>query len=150
MLLEPRHLVRTMDRWYLLAYAVETGSWRTLRVDRMSRVTATTVPSRPRADPAGDLDAFVVDGIRSRVQRVTGVVRVHAPASEVTPWISHAWGTVTPDGPDSCLVAGGADTHASMARWLLLMDRPLTVVGPPELAAAFVAVSAEAANLAGP
>ncbi|CAQ00973.1 helix-turn-helix transcriptional regulator [Clavibacter sepedonicus] len=149
MVLEPRHLVRTMDRWYLLAYVTGAESWRTLRVDRMGDVAATTVPSRPRADPADDLDALVVDGIRSRMQRVTGVVRVHAPASEIAHWISPAWGTVTAEGPDSCLVAGGADSHGSMARWLLLLDRPLTVIGPPELAAAFVAVAAEAANLAG-
>ncbi|WP_440696059.1 helix-turn-helix transcriptional regulator [Clavibacter nebraskensis] len=150
LVLEPRHLVRTMDRWYLLAYVIGSESWRTLRVDRMAGITARTVSSRARADPAEDLDAFVTDGIRSRMQRVTGVVRVHAPASEIAHWISPAWGTVTEDGPDSCLVAGGADSHAAMARWLLLLDRPLTVVGPPELAAAFLAVSAEAANLADP
>ena len=50
------------------------------------------------------------------------------------------------DGPDRALIAGGADSHASMARWLLLIDRPITVIGPPELAAAFVAVAAEAAR----
>ncbi|OUE23840.1 HTH domain protein [Clavibacter michiganensis] len=144
--LEPRHLVRTMDRWYLVAYALDSESWRTLRVDRMADVRATTVPSRPRPDPADDLDALVVDGIRARMQRVTGVVRVHAPAAEIAHWISPAWGTVTPDGPDRALIAGGADSHASMARWLLLIDRPITVIGPPELAAAFVAVAAEAAR----
>jgi predicted DNA-binding transcriptional regulator YafY len=148
MVLEPRRLVRTMDRWYLLAYVVGPGSWRTLRVDRMADVVATGTPSAPRADPAEDLDALVVDGIRSRMQRVTGVVRVHAPASEIAHWISPAWGTVTAEDPGTCLVTGGADSHASMARWLLLLDRPLMVIGPPELAAAFAAVSADAAHAA--
>jgi len=144
--LEPRHLVRTMDRWYLVAYVLGSESWRTLRVDRMADVRETTVASRPRPDPADDLDALVVDGIRARMQRVTGVVRVDAPAAEIAHWISPAWGTITPDGPDRALVAGGADSHASMARWLLLLDRPITVIGPPELAAAFVAVAEEAAR----
>ncbi|OUE20754.1 HTH domain protein [Clavibacter michiganensis] len=144
--LEPRHLVRTMDRWYLVAYVIGSESWRTLRVDRMTGARATSDPSRPRPDPADDLDALVVDGIRARMQRVTGIVRVHAPATEIAHWISPAWGTVTADGPVSCLVSGGADSHASMARWLLLLDRPITVVGPPELAAAFVAVAREAAS----
>jgi len=142
--LEPRHLVRTMDRWYLVAYVIASESWRTLRVDRMTAVRATTVPSRARPDPADDLDALVVDGIRAGMQRVAGIVRVHAPAAEIAHWISPAWGTVTPDGPDRSLVAAGADSHAAMARWLLLLDRPITVVGPPELSAAFVAVAEEA------
>ncbi|MFS4505248.1 helix-turn-helix transcriptional regulator [Clavibacter sp. Sh2141] len=144
MLVEPRHLVRTMDRWYLLAYAIGPESWRTLRVDRMRDVAVTAVPSRPRADPAEDLDELVMSGIRSRMQRVTGVVRVHAPMAEIAHWISPAWGTVTAEGPDACLVEAGADSHDAMARWLLLLARPLTVVGPPELANAFAAVAAGA------
>ncbi|OUE24257.1 helix-turn-helix transcriptional regulator [Clavibacter michiganensis] len=147
MRLEPRHLVRTLDRWYLLAYAVDSQGWRTLRVDRMGDVLRTDVSSRPRPDPAEDLDAFVADGIRSTIRRVTGTVRVQAPATEVARWVAPAWGTVTSDGDGSCIVAAGADSHASMARWLLLLDRPLVVVEPPELVAAFSAVAREAGRV---
>ncbi|WP_043675923.1 helix-turn-helix transcriptional regulator [Clavibacter michiganensis] len=141
MRLEPRRLVRTLDRWYLLAYAVEAQGWRTLRVDRMRDVLLTDVPNRPRPDPAEDLDAFVADGIRSAIRRVTGTVRVHAPASEVTRWVAPAWGSVTADGPGACVIEAGADSHAAMARWLLLLDRPLVVIEPPELVAAFSAMA---------
>ncbi|MFT2690309.1 helix-turn-helix transcriptional regulator [Clavibacter zhangzhiyongii] len=147
MRLEPRHLVRTLDRWYLLAYAVEQQGWRTLRVDRMVDVRVSDAPSRPRPDPAEDLDELVAGGIRTSVRRVTGTVRVEAPAAEVAPWISPAWGSVTPDGPGSCVVEAGADSHESMARWLLLLARPLVVVEPPELVAAFSAVAREAGRV---
>jgi predicted DNA-binding transcriptional regulator YafY len=147
MRLEPRHLVRTLDRWYLLAYAVDPQGWRTLRVDRMGDVVVTDVPNRPRPDPAEDLDGLVASGIRSAIRRVTGTVRVQAPASEVARWVAPAWGTVTADGPGSCTVEAGADSHESMARWFLLLDRPLVVVEPPELVAAFAAVAREAGGV---
>ncbi|MET9469822.1 transcriptional regulator [Streptomyces sp. NPDC006544] len=40
-LVEPYRLVSTGSRWYLVAYDMERGDWRTFRVDRMSEPCAT-------------------------------------------------------------------------------------------------------------
>src|SRR3954464_6022871 len=50
---EPVGLVATGRRWYLMAYDVERDDWRTFRLDRMSRVKATTwrFSTREHEDP---------------------------------------------------------------------------------------------------
>jgi predicted DNA-binding transcriptional regulator YafY len=45
---EPLHLVRTMGRWYLVAYCLAASDWRTFRVDRI------TDPAITRVAPANN------------------------------------------------------------------------------------------------
>ena len=58
-LVEPHRLVSLGRRWYLVAWDVDRGDWRTFRVDRLTDPVATGARFRPRDLPAGDAAAFV-------------------------------------------------------------------------------------------
>jgi predicted DNA-binding transcriptional regulator YafY len=146
--LDPLHLVHTMGHWYLLAYSLEATGWRTFRVDRLSEVEITNKPSYPRKPPAEDLHEYVTAQLAAGWRRVTGTVRVHAPRAKVDAWVQPAWGTVTEETADTCIVNAGADSYQAMARWLLLIDAHLTVLEPPELRIAFTDLAADIAHIA--
>lgn len=116
-------------------------------MDRITDPELTTTPNYPR-EPPSDLDSFVTQQIAAGVQQVTGTVRVHAPMTEVADWISPAWGTIVPETTTTSLITAGADSYGAMARWLLLLDRPLAVLHPPELRSAFAAISETARQIA--
>jgi predicted DNA-binding transcriptional regulator YafY len=134
---EPLHLVATMGRWYLVAYCLDASDWRTFRVDRISDPAVTRHPCRRREPPAADLHDYVTEQIGAGMQQVTAVVRVYAPRDTVARWILPAWGTVTAETTETCVVRAGADSYQAMARWLLLLDARLVVIQPAELRAAF-------------
>src|SRR4051794_39415208 len=48
---EPVRMVTTGRRWYLMAWDVDRGDWRTFRLDRMRGVAATGWRVRPRGHP---------------------------------------------------------------------------------------------------
>lgn len=146
--LEPLHLVHTMGHWYLLAYSLDAADWRTFRVDRLSEAEITNKPSYPRKPPAGDLHEYVMSHLATGWRQVTGTVRVHAPRATVAPWIKPAWGTVTDETANTCIVNAGADTYQAMARWLLLIGAHLTILEPTELRTAFSELAAEIARIA--
>lgn len=62
-LVEPYRLVSTGSRWYLVAYDMERGDWRTFRVDRVSEPCATGVRFAKRELPM-DAVEFVRRGLR--------------------------------------------------------------------------------------
>ena len=146
--LEPLHLVRTMNRWHLVAFSLDANDWRIFRVDRLADATITTAASHPRKPPAEDLDVYVAGRVGAAIRQVTATVRVHAPRADVAHWISAAWGTITEETAETSIVQAGADSYNAIARWLLLIDRPLTVVDPPELRVAFAAIANEAKRIA--
>ncbi|WP_104129428.1 YafY family protein [Cryobacterium sp. N21] len=146
--LEPLHLVRTMNRWHLVAFSLDANDWRIFRVDRLEDATITTASSRPRKPPAEDLDLYVAGRVGAAVRQVTATVRVHAPRAEVAHWISAAWGTITEETAETSILQAGADSYNAIARWLLLINRPLTVVDPPALRAAFATIATEAKRTA--
>jgi len=135
--LEPVHLVQTMGRWYLLAYAVAAWEWRVLRVDRLSAVRLTGQPSTHPWPSGADPQAYVAEHVRGWIQTVTGTVRVHAPAHTVASWIAPAWGRVIEETEATCIVESGADSYDAIAGWLLLLGADLTVLGPDGLHDAF-------------
>jgi len=120
---EPLHLVRTMGRWYLVAYCLNVGDWRTFRVDRVSDPAITRDPSGRREPPAADLHDYVTARISDGMRQVTAVVRVHAPRDEVAPLDQARVGYRHRGDAQDVHRAGGADSYAAMARWLLLLNR---------------------------
>lgn len=146
--IEPLHLVRTMGRWYLVAYCLDALEWRTFRLDRMTDVILTTTPSRSRRPPAPDLHTYVGEQVGAAWRTVSATVRIEAPVDVVAPWVQPAWGTVRAESPTTTLVEAGADSYDSMARWLLLLGAPLTVVEPSALNDAFAELAAEVAAVA--
>jgi predicted DNA-binding transcriptional regulator YafY len=145
---EPLHLVRTIGHWYLIAYCLDASDWRTFRVDRITDPAITRRPSQRREPPAADVHEYVAAAVGTGVQRVTAVVRAHAPREVIAPWVLPAWGTVSEETPDTCIVSAGADSYEAMARWLLLLGADLTVIQPTELRCAFAALAASAGRIA--
>ncbi|WP_449482531.1 helix-turn-helix transcriptional regulator [Streptomyces avidinii] len=62
-LVEPYRLVSTGSRWYLVAYDMERGDWRTFRVDRVSEPCATGARFAGRELPMEAVE-FVRRGVR--------------------------------------------------------------------------------------
>jgi predicted DNA-binding transcriptional regulator YafY len=146
--IEPLHLVHAMGRWYLVAYCLDAASWRTFRVDRVTELAMTKIPSYPRHPPAADLHAYVTARIGAGIQRVTATVHVHALRPTLEQWIHPAWGTIREETTDGCIVEVGADSYAAIARWLLLMNVDVTVVRPQALRTAFAELAVTATNIA--
>jgi predicted DNA-binding transcriptional regulator YafY len=58
---EPSAIVTRSRWWYLVCWDLTRHAWRTLRVDRISRVSNTGTAFAPRALPAQDASAFIAD-----------------------------------------------------------------------------------------
>lgn len=146
--LEPYQITHTMERWYLTAYYLEAAQWRLFRIDKFTSVREILRPKYPRALPSEEMDDWVFQQLRGGWQQASALVRVHAAADQVRHWIAPAWGTVEVESEQSCLLRIGADNYASVARWLLLLERDFTVLEPVELKTALTELSAQAARYA--
>ncbi|WP_037307883.1 helix-turn-helix transcriptional regulator [Amycolatopsis orientalis] len=129
---EPYRLVNWGRRWYLVAWDLDRGDWRTYRVDRLTP----RVPIGPRFTPR-DLPEDVTDrvrrGVSSAAWRYRAKVTVHAPAEEVTARINPAVGTVEAVDESTCLLHTGADSVETLAVHLGLLNAPFRVTEPPQL-----------------
>ncbi|GAA1721128.1 YafY family protein [Fodinicola feengrottensis] len=147
-LLDPLSLVRAGQRWYVVAWEVNLAQWRTLRVDELTDFTATDRPAADREPPSPDLEAYVVEHLAIQTQQVHATVRVEAPVAAIEMWIDPAWGWIEPVGDTACVLHVGADSLASVARWLLLLNAELTIVEPAELATEYRNLAAVALRAA--
>ena len=130
---EPHRLVSLGRRWYLVAYDLDRGDWRSFRVDRISTPATTGARFRQRELPAEDAAAFVQAGIRSMPQRYEVVVAVSAPEATVRAAVWD-WGTVTPTGAESCRLQMSVDSLDWPAMVVAALGVPFEIVSPPELA----------------
>jgi predicted DNA-binding transcriptional regulator YafY len=80
---EPHRLVHMRGRWYLVAWDTHRDDWRTFRADRLQAPAQTSPKFVPRADPDGDVVAYVEKGLRSAMWRYRARVTVHASAERV-------------------------------------------------------------------
>jgi len=137
---EPHRLVSTGYRWYLMAFDVERGDWRTFRVDRIiasAEAGSRFVPREP-PDPA----AFVARAVTSAPYRYQARVLVHAPAQVVAEEFSRTSGVVTDAGAGACLLTTGSDSLGALTFHLAALGVDFTVLEPQELID-FVARTAE-------
>ena len=133
---EPYRLVSWGRRWYLVAWDLDRGDWRTFRVDRL----AIRLPSGPRFTPrplpeGGDLAAYVSRRVSAAAWRYRASIRVHAPAERVIERITPAVGTVEAVDEQTCLLHTGADELETIAVSVGLLGFDFTVAEPPELVA---------------
>ncbi|MFE9452460.1 helix-turn-helix transcriptional regulator [Streptomyces sp. NPDC006739] len=108
-LTEPYRLVSTGRRWYLVAYDLDRGDWRTFRVDRVSAPFATGARFAPRELPTGSAAEF----LRRSLQRRGGGtyefdVRFAAPAEVVAARVPGWWGAPEPDAEGGCVLRGSS------------------------------------------
>lgn len=129
--LEPYQLVTTGRRWYLMAHDRDRADWRTLRLDRMSSVTARGSIFTPRQAP--DAADYVRRAISSSPYRYVARVRYFAPHDVVAQQFPPASVTVEPDGPDACIVTTGADDPERMVLYFATVGHDFEVLEPPEV-----------------
>ncbi|HTU15331.1 MAG TPA: transcriptional regulator [Solirubrobacterales bacterium] len=135
---EANAIVHGGRSWYLVAYDLGRDAWRTFRIDRIRDEIEVGAASARREVPGGDAAAFVEAGVHGREggpEAVRGSVRLSAPAAEMEKRIPSRYATVTPDGPDSCVVESTAGWSSEFLVWMALMDVQMTVIAPPEMAA---------------
>jgi predicted DNA-binding transcriptional regulator YafY len=131
---DPYRLVLRGARWYLLGWDLGRDDWRTFRVDRLRVKVPNGRRFRPRPDPEGGFEAFIVRALetaswqqryRVRLLASADVIRERAPASV----------EIEPDGEHACVVTVGSDDAAMVAKYLAWWDAPFEVLDSPELLA---------------
>jgi predicted DNA-binding transcriptional regulator YafY len=134
---EPHRLVALDRRWYLVAYDLDRGDWRSFRLDRIDGTPQPTgARFRPRSLPAQDAATFVRRSITAaaRPTRWQVEVVIEAPAAAVRDRIGQ-WATVTEDGDARCLVTMTPQDSLDWAVIALgVTGADFRVVSPPELA----------------
>ncbi|RLL69839.1 WYL domain-containing protein [Streptomyces sp. Z26] len=163
---EPHHLVTWGGRWYLVAWDLDRGDWRTFRADRVTPRVPNGPRFTPRALPGGDVAAFVTARFRGAgVAGGTGdaagadasgpggwpcrgEVILGLPAAEVSRFTRD--GVVEALGPDRCRLVLGSWSWAGLAAAVGSYDAEVEVVGPPELRAAFARLARRYADAAAP
>lgn len=129
---EPRQLVSLGRRWYLVAYDLDRGDWRSFRLDRMRRATGTGMRFRQRELPGGDAAEFVEKGIRGRTA-VKATAELAAPAEKVRQAIGR-WAEVVEVDADRCRVEIDADSMDWAVIAVGVSGGRLISASPPEFA----------------
>jgi predicted DNA-binding transcriptional regulator YafY len=146
---EPHRLVHTPRRWYLLAWDIDRGDWRTFRVDRiqdpLSPAGARFTPRRP---PADDVAAYVSQSISSAPYRYHARVLIRAPLAAVARRSSPAAGRLEAVDQYSCILHTGSNSLDELALFVALKGFDFQVLDPPELIPVLRILSARLAHAA--
>ncbi|MFF0834441.1 MULTISPECIES: helix-turn-helix transcriptional regulator [unclassified Streptomyces] len=133
-LTEPHRLVSTGRRWYLVAYDLGRGDWRTFRVDRVREPFATGARFAPRELPEGDAAEYLRRSIRRTQDTYAFEVRFAGTAREVAARLPEWAGVPEADDGGGCVLRG---TSGEPVEWLALRlamaGCEFTVRGPEEL-----------------
>lgn len=139
---EPYRIVNAGQRWYLVAWDLDRGDWRTFRVDRIREGMSPGPRFTPRSLTDAEVEALISRGVPVEARQHQARVLVHAPAAELAarfgPWL----GTITAVDEESCWVETGADNLEMLAAYLGMLGADFEVREPPELVAAVRALAA--------
>ncbi|MBF6165968.1 WYL domain-containing protein [Streptomyces gardneri] len=134
-LAEPHSLVSAGRRWYLVAWDVGRGDWRTFRVDRVTAPQPTGIRCAPRALPAEDAASFVTSQLaRTRPVREV-ILRVHARADTLVEAFRVRAEEIEPVDARTCLLRTSADSLEWTALRIAHLDLEFEVVEPTEMKA---------------
>ncbi|RLK25543.1 HTH domain-containing protein [Micromonospora sp. M71_S20] len=149
---QPHHLVTWGGRWYLVAWDLDRGDWRTFRADRISPRTPTGPRFTPRELPGGDVAAFVTSRFRGSGGAdgwpCRGEVILDLPAAVVSGYLHDA--LVEELGPHRCRLVLGSWSWVGLAASIGRFDVDIEVVGPAELRDAFARLARRYADAAAP
>ncbi|QWQ45306.1 YafY family transcriptional regulator [Streptomyces sp. YPW6] len=148
---EPHRLVTWGGRWYLVAWDLDRGDWRTFRADRITPRTPTGPRFTAREVPGGDVAAFVAARFQGfdapGAWPCRGEVILDAPAAAVAGHLRD--GVVEEHGPGRCRLVMRAWSWAGLAAELGRFGVDIEVVGPDELRNAFADLARRFADAAG-
>jgi len=128
---EPHRLVLVGKRWYLVAYDMLRGDWRTFRLDRIASVRNNGARFVEREIPGGDAAAYVRNALERRPTGHAVSVVVHAPADAISPWVQR-WVEIEPIDDASCRLRMNADDFFWPTMVVGSIDADFTVETPPE------------------
>jgi predicted DNA-binding transcriptional regulator YafY len=148
-LVEPHTLVHLTRRWYLLAWDLDRGDWRTFRVDRLAKPASTGARFTPRRLPTKDAASYVERSIAGAPSRFHARVTLHAAAGEIAKRLAPHAGTIEPIDDQHCLYQTGDDDLAWLALRLANLGVDFDVHEPPELAEHLEALADRLRNAAG-
>ncbi len=131
---EPLRMVATARRWYLMAWDIDHGDWRTFRLDRMREVAPTTWRFRAREHP--DPVAFVQRSVTEAPYRHRVRVRLRARAEQVQELVPPQVGRIEDDGEGWSVLAFGGDDLDWLAAHVARLGFETQVLQPAELRAA--------------
>jgi len=133
---EPCAVVYSGYRWYLVAFDLDRDDWRTFRIDRIQGRVRLTERGRRRTVPGGDPAAFVKERLRSAGSEPDAPparIRIHADAARIRKRVPAAYASVEPDGA-GCIVTSLRGWSRQFLMWIALLEEPMEILGPPELA----------------
>ncbi len=137
---EPNAVVHSGWRWYLVAFDLDRDDWRTFRIDRIRGRVRPAERGRRRTIPGGDPAAFVKQQLRGATagepDAAPGRIRVQASAAIVSKRVSARYAAVEPEGEHACIVTTQGPWSRHFLVWMALLDEPMEVLSPPELAEA--------------
>jgi predicted DNA-binding transcriptional regulator YafY len=146
---EPHRLVHSGRRWYLLAWDLDRGDWRTFRADRMRPRIPTGPRFAPRELPA-DLPAHVGQGITTRGYRYRARFTLHVPIEVAADRIAPSVGTLEAIDERSCTLHAGSNSLDELALYVGLFGFSFEVHEPPELVAHVRELAGRLADSAAP
>ena len=145
---EPQRLVHTRGGWHLVAWDPSRDDWRTFRVDGMRLRRFHGRRFRRRADPDGDIAAYLERTLGQAMWAYRARLRMHAPAEVVAARVPPAVVVEAIDDA-SCFVNVGSDTPRMLAFWVAMIDADFDASGHPELAEELRALAARYLRAAG-
>jgi predicted DNA-binding transcriptional regulator YafY len=132
---EPRGLVHTGRRWYLVAWDLAREDWRTFRVDRMSQRLAPGNRFTPRKPPAKDLAAYVLKSVSYEPFPHRATVVLSAPMNEIAARVPPAAGQLEAIDTETCRMRLGAQSLDMLSLYLMMTGADFRIEEPPELRA---------------
>ncbi|SDD07487.1 helix-turn-helix transcriptional regulator [Glycomyces harbinensis] len=146
---EPHRLVYTGRRWYLLAWDVDRGDWRTFRADRIAPRTPNGPGFAPK-DPPEDAVDHVLRGIGRDAWRHRARIRLRMSAEAAAEALPPGSGLLEPVSDEECLLRTGSDSLPDLVNYVSSLDVPFTVESPPELRDLLRRLAERYAEAAGP
>jgi predicted DNA-binding transcriptional regulator YafY len=132
---EPHSVVNLGRRWYLVGWDRGRQDWRTFRIDRLSRPTATGPRFTARTLPGKDAAAYVEQSITGGRSRYEARVTVHASAEEIAGRLPYLASALEPIGADRCEYRTSDDDLGWLATRIVMLGTDVEVHEPPELIA---------------
>jgi predicted DNA-binding transcriptional regulator YafY len=129
---EPHRLVSLGRRWYLVAWDLDRGDWRSFRVDRLTAPEPTGARFRPRELPGGDPVEWLRSRMRTIPSRYDVSVVIQTDAATIRGFVGN-WGRAEELPEGGCRLRMNVDDLGWPVMVLGVLAVPFTVESPDEL-----------------
>jgi predicted DNA-binding transcriptional regulator YafY len=125
---EPYRQVLAGRRWYLLAWDIERGDWRTFRLDRVTDARTTGERFAPRELPAESAAAYLDAALKAPRHRA--VLTFLAPYERLADRLAHQDGTLEPIDDTRCRYTTWVDSFEWLAMSVAILGEEFRVEEP--------------------